>query len=125
MHNLSDPKNTEELLAFLVTLGSDDNELMKTPEFSRIDIALNPPQDGQDRDIDDYPSDGEGEYGIGFIVKVVLKQPFDVFTRTRGNEKLKQFSGEIANKDDASNLSEEEQNNLCALRITEKNCNEY
>ncbi|KAK9730776.1 hypothetical protein QE152_g14234 [Popillia japonica] len=43
-----------------------------------MDLVLLPPQDGQDTDLDDAPSDGEGKCNIRDIGKRVLKQPMQV-----------------------------------------------
>ncbi|KAK9704427.1 hypothetical protein QE152_g28301 [Popillia japonica] len=67
------PRDAEEMLAYLDSLESDDEGHNQFQEAESLEFVLVPPSDGQDSDQDDAPSDDEIAPSIGDLGKGLLQ----------------------------------------------------
>nr|CAH7717724.1 unnamed protein product [Callosobruchus chinensis] len=59
LYNLEDPKDLEELMEYFHSLDSDDEVYSQIQDAESLEVALIPPEDGEDSDQDDAASDDD------------------------------------------------------------------
>ncbi|PSN55274.1 hypothetical protein C0J52_05820 [Blattella germanica] len=84
--NPEDPRDAEEIMNILENLSDDDEICSEIYKADDLNLILLPPQDGQDSDCDDAPSDDERLTNFRDIGKGVLLQPLEVQAITRSEQ---------------------------------------
>ncbi|PSN34605.1 hypothetical protein C0J52_22018 [Blattella germanica] len=84
--NPEDPRDAEEIMNILENLSDDDEICSEIDKADDLNLILLPPQDGQDSDCDDAPSDDERLTNFRDIGKGVLLQPLEVQAITRSEQ---------------------------------------
>nr|CAI5831578.1 unnamed protein product [Callosobruchus analis] len=87
LYNPEDPKNLEELLEYFHSLDSDDEAYRQIQDAESLEVALIPPDDGEDSDQDDAANDDGIVPNIRDLGKGILSQKFDIFAVSRDKEK--------------------------------------
>nr|CAH7744632.1 unnamed protein product [Callosobruchus chinensis] len=87
LYNPEDPKDLEELMEYFHSLDSDDEVYSQIQDAESLEVALIPPEDGEDSDQDDAASDDDIIPNIRDLGKGILSQKVDIFAVNRDKEK--------------------------------------
>ncbi|KAF5280215.1 hypothetical protein FQA39_LY05349 [Lamprigera yunnana] len=93
-YNSEAPRDAEELSYYLEKLSSDDEDYDNIENCNKLQCVLFPPKDGADSNIDDAPSDGEEMCSLRDIGKGILRQPMEVVSVSKTNDKNEILSDE-------------------------------
>lgn len=105
-YDLENPRDAEEILNYLQEISDDDDNFNTVQQCDHLDLVLLPPEDVDDSDKDDAPSDEEGEYEVKDIGKGILKQPMEIFAVSENNEDRVELN--LGSRDDEFDESDDE-----------------
>ncbi|KAG5898995.1 hypothetical protein JTB14_001521 [Gonioctena quinquepunctata] len=109
--NPSNPRDAEELLNYLESLESDDAEAGAINHANEIKIALCPPTDGADSDVDDASSDDDAMCLFRDVGKGILKESMErveISKQGKNNIHFKQPQAKVGEASDGYSTS-----NIC------------
>nr|CAH7755089.1 unnamed protein product [Callosobruchus chinensis] len=87
LYNPEDPKDLEELMEYFHSLDTDDEVYSQIQDAESLEVALIPPEDGEDSDQDDAASDDDIIPNIRDLGKGILSQKVHIFAVNRDKEK--------------------------------------
>nr|CAH7763622.1 unnamed protein product [Callosobruchus chinensis] len=113
LYNPEDPKDLEELMEYFHSLDTDDEVYSQIQDAESLEVALIPPEDGEDSDQDDAASDDDIIPNIRDLGKGILSQKVHIFAVNRDKEKSPitiqiQSSKQIHASDESWDTSDDE-----------------